>query len=681
MLFTIVFASLFPFIKFIKYKTVEIPALESASPEIMDIGQSLANPESAISLWSQNNINSITVYLYLIVSSLILVRLLYMLIRFCVNLFKHSKVETLFGKKVIVSDHWNQTFSFFGFIVLPQKDFQLKENQLLIQHELVHVKQYHSLDLLLAELFQVLHWFNPFAHLIKSDMREVHEFLADFNVVKDGTSKYAYQQLLLNYLANSAAPRVANSFSAKLLKKRFAMMTTNKTPKTTLIKYTLVIPVIAVLIGLMSFQTKIQYIEKQTDQEIQRKSIVSATEKVSQPQSTEKAWTFNTLAKNDPYEKMVTRLKEYAKDYAELKLFQVNGENTSFEIPVILTQGYVYRIYLVGERENEIMKNFVSVIKKTNIDESSNIKSHKIDCFNGYSITEYTCTETHAYNLMISTKNINDKFIIGLFLKESAELKGDSKQETPIIEYNKHLTKQDSSDRNVFFVVDEMPKFDNRGLEAARDYIAKNMKYPDSAIKKGIQGQVFVTFIIEKDGSVSNAKIERGVDPVLDEEAIRVVESMPKWTPGYQNGTAVRVRFTIPTTFILNENKLQNSEPKNTAVIIVENYEPFVMVEKMPKFDNSDDISSVAKYLAQNIQYPVIAKEKGIQGKVFVTFVIEENGSVSGAKIEQGVDPGLDKEAIRVIESMPKWTPGYQKGKAVRVKFTLPIVFKLDNKK
>ena len=260
LVFTIVFASLFPLIKFISYKTVEIPAFETAIPEITGVGQEITANQPDIPFWNSDNIGNVTFYLYLIVSSLILLRLLYMLIRFGVNLSKHSRVERLYGKRVIVSDYWNQTFSFFGIIVLPQKDFQLKENQLLIQHELVHVRQFHTLDLLLAELFQVLHWFNPLAHFIKKDMREVHEFLADFNVVKGGASKYAYQQLLLNYLASSVTPRVANSFSAKLLKKRFAMMTINKTPKSVLIKYTLAIPVIAVLIGLMSFQTKVNYV-------------------------------------------------------------------------------------------------------------------------------------------------------------------------------------------------------------------------------------------------------------------------------------------------------------------------------------------------------------------------------------------------------------------------------------
>lgn len=662
LVFTIVFASLFPFIKFITYKTVEIPAFETAIPKITGIGQKITAKEPNISTWILNNISNVTFYIYLIVSSLILVRLLYMLIRFGLKLLKHSRVEKLYGKKVIVSDYWNQTFSFFGIIVLPQKDFLLKENHLLIQHELVHVRQYHTLDLLLAELFQVLHWFNPFAHFIKKDMREVHEFLADFNVVKDGTSKYAYQQLLLNYLANSVTPRVANSFSAKLLKKRFAMMTTNKTPKSTLIKYSLAIPVIAILIGLMSFQTIVKYSYVSTKNNDKIEPTNSCRSNLMKGQGTD-----------DLESKLLNVINANKGTY--LKNFLINSET----LPLILKQGVTYRFYLVWSDQRSNLKNDIVLTRENENKIKEPIKAIKTFKGKDYSYFDYFCEKTGAYEFGITDFEQDINYVAGLCMLSIDET---HTSKTEVIDQNS-TNKQDTSKKmdDVFVVVDEMPKFDNKGLEAARDYIAKNMKYPDTAIEKGIQGQVFVTFIVEKDGSVSNTKIERGVDPILDKEAIRAVESMPKWTPGYQNGKAARVKFTIPATFILNENKLQNSKSKNTAVILVENYEPFVVVEKMPKFDNKDDISVVSNYIAQNIRYPAIAKEKGTQGKVYVSFVVEEDGSISTTKIERGVDPILDKEAIRVIESMPKWTPGYQRGQAVRVKFTLPVVFKLNDKK
>lgn len=94
----------------------------------------------------------------------------------------------------------------------------------------------------------------------------------------------------------------------------------------------------------------------------------------------------------------------------------------------------------------------------------------------------------------------------------------------------------------------------------------------------------------------------------------------------------------------------------------------------MPKFPGGN----VQKWISKHIKYPMIAQENNIQGKVFVQFVIEKDGSVSNVKVTRSVDPSLDKEAIRVIQSMPKWTPGKQRQKPVRVSFTVPINFQLQ---
>ena len=103
----------------------------------------------------------------------------------------------------------------------------------------------------------------------------------------------------------------------------------------------------------------------------------------------------------------------------------------------------------------------------------------------------------------------------------------------------------------VFVRVEEMPGFDGGTSEKFREYIAQNLKYPEEAASKKIEGRVFVSFIVEKDGTVTNVRIVRGVDPILDNEAIRVVESSPKWTPGKQRGELVRTTFTFPITFVL----------------------------------------------------------------------------------------------------------------------------------
>lgn len=112
-------------------------------------------------------------------------------------------------------------------------------------------------------------------------------------------------------------------------------------------------------------------------------------------------------------------------------------------------------------------------------------------------------------------------------------------------------TAQTKKNDMVFDVVEVMPQFPG-GQIAMLQYIMKNIKYPEQAMKEGIQGRVAVRFIVEKDGSISDVKPILSVHPLLNKEAVRVVESMPKWSPGKQNGKPVRVRFNIPVMFKLN---------------------------------------------------------------------------------------------------------------------------------
>lgn len=102
----------------------------------------------------------------------------------------------------------------------------------------------------------------------------------------------------------------------------------------------------------------------------------------------------------------------------------------------------------------------------------------------------------------------------------------------------------------------------------------------------------------------------------------------------------------------------------------------FDVVEQMPDFPGG--MSALMQYLSKHIKYPVIAEENGIQGRVIVTFVVEKNGSITDVQVIKSVDPSLDKEAVRVVKSMPHWIPGKQNGSAVRVKYTLPVTFRLQ---
>jgi protein TonB len=119
------------------------------------------------------------------------------------------------------------------------------------------------------------------------------------------------------------------------------------------------------------------------------------------------------------------------------------------------------------------------------------------------------------------------------------------------------------------------------------------------------------------------------------------------------------------------EEKIAEPEPPK-----VEETKVFDVVEQMPSFPGGP--AALMQFLSSNIKYPVVAEENGVQGRVVCTFVVEKDGSITDVKVVKSVDPSLDKEAMRVVKSMPKWIPGKQNGSAVRVKYTVPVTFRLQ---
>jgi len=176
-------------------------------------------------------------------------------------------------------------------------------------------------------------------------------------------------------------------------------------------------------------------------------------------------------------------------------------------------------------------------------------------------------------------------------------------------------------------------------------------------------------------------------DMVAEEEIIPITrqqEIKPPPPPEPPKVTEV-LNIVEDDVEIEDELEIEDTEAdQETAVEIVEIEEEeeeeeaqvFFIVENMPEFPGGD--LELRKHIAQNVQYPEIAKENGIQGRVFVQFVVNQKGKVEQVKVVRGVDPALDKEAIRVISNLPNWAPGSQRGKPVKVSFTVPINFQLN---
>ena len=194
------------------------------------------------------------------------------------------------------------------------------------------------------------------------------------------------------------------------------------------------------------------------------------------------------------------------------------------------------------------------------------------------------------------------------------------------------------NDSVVFEVVEEMPDFPG-GQSALMEYLAKNIKYPATAHENGKQGRVIVMFVVKKDGSISDVKTVRGVDPYLDKEAVRVIAAMPQWKPGKQRGENVNVRFSVPVMFRLQgpaPSKGKEIKQADLEEVVVVAYGPkedsnanatdaksgtaLKVAEVMPKFPGG--IPGLMQYLARNIKYPTIAQKNKEQGRVILQMIV-----------------------------------------------------------
>lgn len=185
---------------------------------------------------------------------------------------------------------------------------------------------------------------------------------------------------------------------------------------------------------------------------------------------------------------------------------------------------------------------------------------------------------------------------------------------------------------------------------------------------------------------------DQGVADIIAEEEVEITrpEDTPPPPPPPPAPAVAEVLTVVEDDVKLDDVEIVSSED-DAASAQVEAYTPpavvemkkrnlhsrsLLLIETMPEFPGGQ--GALLQYLAKSIKYPVIAQENGIQGRVSCSFVVNKDGSIVDAEVIRGVDPSLDKEALRVINSMPKWSPGKQRGKPVRVKYTVPVTFRLQ---
>ena len=322
----------------------------------------------------------LAVWLYTGVALALLLRMFWQVVVVC-RLAQRSERATLHGTAVCLLTGNYSPFSFFRWIFVNPDDKTLSQVQQILTHEQTHVAQWHSADALLSQLFVAAFWFNPAAWLMRLQVRNNLEYLADRSVINGGTDKKAYQYHLLAVAYRTNVATITNNFNVLPLKKRIKMMNKQTSNPLARFKYLLFVPLAVALLAMNSTAMRAN---------VQKK-----------------------------------------------------------------------------------------VVKTTKV------------------------------------------------------------------------TKKTSATDKVYEVCEQMPIFPG-GDAALMKYLSENVKYPALAIKAQEQGRVVVSFTVEKDGAISDVKVARSVTPSLDAEAVRVVKAMPKWTPGKQDGQPVRVRYNVPVSFKLN---------------------------------------------------------------------------------------------------------------------------------
>ena len=322
----------------------------------------------------------LAVWLYAGVALALLLRVLWQVVVVC-RLAQRSERATLHGTAVCLLTGDYSPFSFFRWIFVNPVNKTPSQVKQILTHEQTHVAQWHSVDALLSQLFVAAFWFNPVAWLMRLQVRNNLEYLADRSVINGGTDKKAYQYHLLAVAYRTNVATITNNFNVLPLKKRIKMMNKQTSNPLTRFKYLLFVPLAIALLAMNSTAMR------------------------------------------------------------------------------------------------------ANVQKKV-------VKSTKV-------------------------------------------------------------TKKTGTTDKVYEVCEQMPIFPG-GDAALMKYLSENVKYPALAIKAQEQGRVVVSFTVEKDGAISDVKVARSVTPSLDAEAVRVVKAMPKWTPGKQDGQLVRVRYNVPVSFKLN---------------------------------------------------------------------------------------------------------------------------------
>ena len=433
----------------------------------------------------------------------------FMLLRSGKNLFKLLKFIAfnqwkLTNKYVLVrvADAEASSFSFFNFLVMSHLD-EARAADVILRHEAVHIRQWHSLDLLVVEILHAFLWFNPVLVLYKRSLQEIHEFIADdLSTIGD---RLNYARELVGYSFGVPPQALVNPFfNSSQLKNRIIMLTKNRSSRWVLGRYLLAIPVLVTLISVVAMRNQ------PTDAEI---TLVELdTRKLT-------GFVYDETTKNPLAGANVVVVGTTQGTTTDAK----GGFTLNFE------QGKELAISFVG------FKTIVCTPKM------------------------YGKVKANEPLFLFLPKETN---VLGevTVLKDELPLN----EPNPTNKPKAVFTPRDTSEK-VFMVVEQQPEFKG-GVSEMYNFLGRNIKYPAAASRANVEGKVFVQFVIGKSGEISDIKILKGLGFGCDAEAVRVVSLMPAWIPAQQSGQTVAMLYNLPISFMIAKKDKSGAEFRKDAL-------------------------------------------------------------------------------------------------------------------
>ena len=466
----------------------------------------------------------------------------FMLVRLAVGIYSVWRLIHS-GRVSVITDDVTLTvvsklstpFSWFGHIVASEEDMKVYRDMIL-SHELAHIRLRHSWDVMFVDLALCLWWFNPAMWLLRRELQSLHEYQADDAVLNEGVDAKNYQMLLIKRAAGARLHSVANCLNHSNLKNRITMMCKKNSSRWAAAKALLVLPVVA--ISLSAFATTV-YVPREVQDKVTENSV---NEQISQTESNASAMQ-ESQQDDRPFIK-VEKMPTF--DGGKSLVGFQNWIQNNIRYPKeALAKGVGGRVIFQFVVERDGTPSSFNVLKspdKSLADEVERVFKTS---------PKWEAGEQGG-------KKVRVLYTVPVvFTTPSAETQEFEQQKQNFEAQKQNFEQQQDPP---YIKVEKMPTFQGGDLNAFRNWVQGQIQYPKEAAAKNISGRVIFSFVVEKDGSTSDFIVLQSPDKLLADEVERIFKTCPKWEPGTQRGEKVRVRYTVPIVFAVQGGDTASSE-------------------------------------------------------------------------------------------------------------------------